>query len=68
MNHLIQQDTSQVDPSVLQKPLFIPLSLREDLVKLAEILKQNGRNPKLLKEVLEDIAFYDTVVAKNISK
>lgn len=57
-----------MDPSVLQKPLFIPLSLREDLVKLAEILKQNGRNPKLLKEVLEDIAFYDTVVAKNISK
>ncbi|CBK25063.2 uncharacterized protein [Blastocystis hominis] len=65
-NSLSQQNASQVDSSALQKSLLIPLSLRDDLVRLAEILKENGRNPKLLKEVLEDIAFYDNVVAKKV--
>ena len=65
-NSLSQQNASQVDSSALQKSLLIPLSLRDDLVRLAKILKENGRNPKLLKEVLEDIAFYDNVVAKKV--
>lgn len=41
-------------------------SIREDLAELANILKQNGKNPKLLKEVMDDIAFYDEIVTKRV--
>lgn len=62
----LEQNAQSVFSQMAQQPFMVSESIREDLVELANILKQNGKNPKLLKEVMDDIAFYDKIVTKRV--
>ena len=62
----LEQNAQSVLRQMAQQPFMVSESIREDLAELANILKQNGKNPKLLKEVMDDIAFYDEIVTKRI--
>ena len=62
----LEQNARSVFNQMAQQPFMVSKSIREDLVELANILKRNGKNPKLLEEVMDDIAFYDEIVTKRV--